>query len=129
MEEQKRVLVIDDEESVRDAYVDALEDVPCVVETASSGEEGLRKAQTGSVALIFLDLKMPGMSGADVLRKIRSFDEKVVVYIVTAFHGEFLDKLEAIERDGLTFKLLHKPIGQEAIRKVTAAALGQSASG
>ncbi|MCX6377021.1 MAG: response regulator [Armatimonadetes bacterium] len=122
--EQKRVLVIDDEESVRDAYINALEDMPCVVETASSGEEGLQKARTGSVALIFLDLKMPGMSGADVLRQIRAFDAKVAIYVVTAFQGEFLEALEAIERDGLTFKLLQKPIGQQAIRKVTATTLG-----
>ncbi len=120
---QPRVLVIDDEESVRDAFTDALEDMPYVVETASSGEEALEKAKSSPADLVFLDLKMPGMDGVEVLHSIRELDEAVPIYIVTAFHSEFLDRLQAAEEEGLAFQLLHKPIGQEAIRKVAAAVL------
>ncbi len=120
---QPRVLVIDDEESVRDAFTDALEDMPYVVETASSGEDALEKAKSSPADLVFLDLKMPGMDGVEVLHHIRELDEAVPIYIVTAFHTEFLDRLQAAEEEGLAFHLLHKPIGQEAIRKVAAAVL------
>ena len=120
---QPRVLVIDDEASVRDAFVDALEDMPYVVAAASGGEEGLSIAQSDPADLIFLDLKMPGMDGVEVLHHIRALDEVVPVYIVTAFHAEFLDRLQAAEEEGLAFQLLHKPIGQEAIRKVATAVL------
>jgi len=120
---QPRVLVIDDEESVRDAFVDALEDLPYVVEAASGGEEALAKAKISPADLIFLDLKMPGMDGVEVLHRIRELDEVVPIYIVTAFHAEFLDRLQAAEEEGLAFHLLHKPIGQEAIRKVATAVL------
>ncbi len=124
MASQPRVLVIDDEQSVRDAFVNALEDMPYVVETAGDGEEALEKAKSSPVDLVFLDLKMPGMDGVEVLREIRALDETVPVYIVTAFYGEFLDRLQIAEDEGLTFQLLHKPIGQEAIRKVSITALG-----
>ena len=120
---QPRVLVIDDEESVRDAFADALEDMPYVVEAVSGGEEALAKAQSDPADLIFLDLKMPGMDGVEVLHHIRELDAAVPVYIVTAFHAEFLDRLQAAEEEGLAFQLLHKPIGQEAIRKVAMAVL------
>ena len=120
---QPRVLVIDDEESVRDAFADALEDMPYVVEAASGGEEALSIAQSDPADLIFLDLKMPGMDGVEVLHEIRALDDTVPVYIVTAFHAEFLDRLQAAEEEGLAFQLLHKPIGQEAIRKVATAVL------
>ena len=123
MVSQPRVLVIDDEESVRDAFADALEDMPYVVEAASGGEEALSIAQSDPADLIFLDLKMPGMDGVEVLHHIRALDEVVPVYIVTAFHAEFLDRLQAAEEEGLAFQLLHKPIGQEAIRKVATAVL------
>ena len=124
MVSQPRVLVVDDEESVRDAFVDALEDLPYVVDAASGGEEAVEKAKSSPVDLVFLDLKMPRMDGVEVLHKIRELDDAVPVYIVTAFHAEFLDRLQSAENEGLAFHLLHKPIGQEAIRKVTITALG-----
>jgi len=120
---QPRVLVIDDEESVRDAFADALEDLPYVVEAVSGGEAALEKTKSSPADLVFLDLKMPGMDGVEVLHHIRQLDETVPIYIVTAFHGEFLDRLQTAEEAGLGFQLLHKPIGQEAIRKVAMAAL------
>ncbi len=123
MVSQPRVLIIDDEESVRDAFADALEDLPYVVETVSGGEEALEKTKRSPADLVFLDLKMPGMDGVEVLHEIREMDEAVPIYIVTAFHAEFLDRLQAAEVEGLAFQLLHMPIGQEAIRKVATAVL------
>ena len=124
MAAQAQVLVIDDEESVRDAFVDALEGMSFVVRTASSGPEALEMVRSGPLALVFLDLKMPGMDGVEVLRKIREADEAVPVYVVTAFYAEFLSRLQAAEDEGLAFQSLCKPVGQEAIRKVTTTALG-----
>jgi len=66
MVSQPRVLVIDDEESVRDAFADALEDLPYVVEAVSDGEEALKKAKSSPADLVFLDLKMPGMDASTV---------------------------------------------------------------
>ena len=124
MAAQAQVLVIDDEESVRDAFVDALEGMPFVVTTACGGPEALEILRSGPMALVFLDLRMPGMDGVEVLRKIREADEAVPVYLVTAFYAEFISRLQAAEDEGLAFKLVCKPLGQEAIRKVTTAGLG-----
>ena len=112
---EPRILAVDDEESVRDAFVNALEDMPCVVGTASSGQEAVEKAQDGPLSLVFLDLKMPGMDGMEFLRRLRALDETAPVCIVTAFHGEFDSRLQAAEDEGIAFELLHKPIGQDAI--------------
>lgn len=120
----QRVLVIDDEECVRDAFIDALEDMQCTVVAAPSGMEGVRQVESGLVNLIFLDLKMPNMDGVETLRRIRAVNKEVPVYVVTAFHAEFLDKLQSAEDEGLVFELLHKPIGHTAIRKVTSSVLG-----
>lgn len=123
MSQAQRILVIDDEESVRDAFADALENTAYEVETASSGEEGVAKARSASFDLVFLDLKMPGMDGVETLRALRALDGRVPVYVVTAFHAQFLERLELAEREGLPFELVHKPLGQEAIRQVTEAVL------
>ncbi len=123
MNAQRRILVIDDEESVRDSFIDALETEPYCLEAVASGAEGVACARAGSYDLVFLDLKMPGMDGVETLRALRQLDCRVPVYIVTAFHPEFLDRLEAAERERLSFELVHKPIGQAGIREVTRAVL------
>ena len=55
----KKVLVIDDDESVRDAFCMALEDEDCDLDIAEDGKKGLQMASEGKYDLIFLDFKMP----------------------------------------------------------------------
>ena len=121
MSARRQILVIGDEQSVCDAFVKALEETPYHVETASSGDEGAQKARTRPFGLIFLDLALPGQDGVEALRALRVTDADVPVYILTAFHGEFLDRLESAHSEGLCFQLVHKPVGQDAIREVVRA--------
>lgn len=120
----KNVLVIDDEESVRKAFTLALEDSKYHLDTAESGEKGVELKNKNDYSLVFLDLKMPGMNGVETLRAIRETDATIPIYIVTAFHKEFLEELQAVQRDGLQFQLLRKPIGNDEILTILDSVLG-----
>ncbi|RMH59628.1 MAG: response regulator [Candidatus Hydrogenedentota bacterium] len=80
-----RILVVDDEESIRLLYQEELTDEGYEVETAANGEEALRKIQESKFDIVTLDIKMPGMSGLEVLKKIREVDVELPVILCTAF--------------------------------------------
>lgn len=109
------ILVIDDDSAVRKAFKLALEDTTYEVDEAESGEEGIKKLTNKEYRLVFLDLKMPGISGIETLRKLRQFNHTIPVYIVTAFHKEFLSDLQNLRQEGIRFELLRKPLGANDI--------------
>ncbi len=111
----KRILVIDDDETIRKIYMQALKDTPNQVDMAESGESGVGLQREFKYDLIFLDLNMRGMNGIEVLREIRKTDEDVPIYIVTAFYKEFLEKIASAIEDGLKFEITHKPITRKQI--------------
>jgi DNA-binding NtrC family response regulator len=80
-----RVLVIDDEESIRELLKDFLEDKGLEVVTTPDGRSGLDLLKEDNFDLFLLDLMMPGMSGLDVLREVASEDIKVPSIVITAF--------------------------------------------
>ena len=121
----KRILVIDDEEAVRESFTLALGDAGLEVDTAESGEKGLQMKKDAEYDLIFLDLKMPGMNGVETLRQIRKTDKKVPIYIFTAFHKEFFEELKIARKEMLSFEILKKPIGTDLIVMLTKLILGQ----
>ncbi len=112
------ILVIDDEEPVRDAFLLALESMDCAIRTAATGEQGIAEASAHKPELIFLDLRMPGMGGAEVLRRLQACCADVPIYIVTAFRRDFGDELNAASRDGLGFQIVDKPLSAEQIRSI-----------
>ena len=119
----KHILVIDDDASIRDAFILALKDTGYQLDTAETGEEGIEKEQSKKHDLIFLDLKMPGMSGIEVLQKIRIVNKETPIYIITAFYKEFADELKNAEKERLTFELIKKPIRSDQILLVTKSVL------
>lgn len=115
----KNILVIDDDAGIRQSFALALEDTGYQVDTAERGEEGVEKERSKKYDLLFLDLKMPGMSGIDALREIRKANKKIPIYIITAFYMEFSDELMAAEKEDLHFELIKKPIRSDQILLVT----------
>lgn len=116
----KSILVIDDEEAIRKSFVLALEDSGYTVDAAESGERGIELHKEKPYGAIFLDLKMPGIDGIQVLRRMREKDKRVPIYIITAFHEEFFKELKAIEAEGINFELLRKPVeSAQIIQAVT----------
>jgi len=110
-----RILVIDDEEAVRKSFILALDQPDYKVDVASSGEMGLKLFVNNKYDLIFLDLKMPGKSGVETLRDLRSLDAEVPVYIITAFDDEYFSQLITAAAEGINFDIISKPLGSERI--------------
>jgi CheY-like chemotaxis protein len=112
------ILVIDDEEVIRKSFILALDGTGYNVETAESGERGIEKAQETNFDLIFLDLRMPGLDGAETLREIWQIGQSVPIYITTAFYDDFIDQLQSATDDGISFYLLKKPVDGDEIRSI-----------
>lgn len=120
----KRILIIDDEESVRKGFSLSLEDAGFEADTAANGIEGLEKVKKDKYDMILLDLKMPGMDGVETLRGIRKIYPDLPVYIITAFHAEFFGQLQAATNDGIEFELLRKPIESDDLCAIVEGVLG-----
>lgn len=84
----KKILVVDDEANIRELYRVELAEEGYEVELAENGLEALRKLESGRPDLVTLDVKMPGLDGIEVLRRIRQVNASLPVLLLTAF-GEF----------------------------------------
>lgn len=120
----KRILVIDDEPAVRESFVYALTGEPYSVDAAASGVEGIEKAEGARPDLIFLDLRMPGMDGVEVLRRLQNRCSAVPVYIITAFRREYMQPLKEAAAEGLRFDVMDKPLEPEQIRLLVRSVFG-----
>jgi DNA-binding NtrC family response regulator len=109
-----RVLLIDDEEELVTALVERLGYRGVRAESALSGSEALDKMRTGSFDVVVLDLKLPGMDGTEVLRRIKKEHPEVPVLMITG-HGSVVDGTE--EKPDEAYAFLAKPIGIEDLIK------------
>src|SRR5437660_3035697 len=78
-----RILIIDDDKSLLESYTVLLED-EFQVFTAETGERGLDLLRHEDVHLVLLDIRLPGIDGIEVLRRIKAMDENVDVIMITA---------------------------------------------
>ncbi len=114
-----RILVVDDEPGLLATLAANLELEDFEVITASSGEEALAKAQQTPVDLVLSDVRMPGMSGVELFRKLKEIRPGLPVIIMTAFALE--DLIEGALRDGV-FTVLPKPFDVEHVIALVALA-------
>ena len=80
-----KILVVDDELSVRTSLEEWFLEDGFRVDTAESAEETLKKIQPGAFDLILLDIKMPGMDGITLQKKIKEIDPQAIIIIITAY--------------------------------------------
>lgn len=125
---EKHILVIDDEQGVRDAFEMALERQGYHITTAASGEEGVAKATERKPDLVFLDLNMPGIDGVETMRRLQANHDDVLIYIVTAYYPDYMESLARAADDGLVFELAQKPLSMEEIRTITQGVLEHPSS-
>jgi DNA-binding response OmpR family regulator len=118
--EQKRILVVDDEKNIRLTLSQALETLGIPVQTAADGEEAMQKLQDSDFSLVLLDLKLPGMDGLEVLRRIRESRPKTRVIMITA-HGTIDYAVEAMKLGAVDF--LRKPFSPAEIRRLVSRVL------
>jgi two-component system, NtrC family, response regulator len=109
----RSVLLVDDERDALDVGALALRREGCLVETASTPSEALDKVRVHSYDAAVLDLKMPEMSGIDLLRALRGIDPDVAVVMVTGY-ATIESAVEAV-REGAS-DYLPKPFTPEELR-------------
>ena len=117
-----RILVIDDDASVRESLKMILEYGGYECQLARSGHEGVDRVTRSSPDLVLLDVKMPGMDGLDVLRQIRSHQETVPVVMISG-HGTVTTAVEATRLGAFDF--LEKPLSTERVKITIRNALDQ----
>lgn len=121
-----KVLVADDERSICEAFGLLLETEGHTPLMASTGEEALRLVRESHPDLVFVDVRMPGMGGLDVLRAIRGLDPALPVVVMTAY-GTLETAAEALRNEA--FDYLGKPLDVAQIRQVLRRALHSPAPG
>jgi len=84
---KNKILVVDDEQLIRWSIEQNLKKQGYEVLTAANGEDALKLAREEQPELILLDIQMPGISGMEVLEKVKEFDDDIVVIMVTAHGG------------------------------------------
>ena len=107
------ILIIDDEESLRDGCRQTLEKSGYTVLTAGEGVEGIKIARENKPEIAFIDLKMPGMSGMEII-EILSRDIPDVVLIMITGYATIVSAVEAIQKGAYDY--LPKPFSPDQLR-------------
>jgi two-component system, NtrC family, response regulator AtoC len=115
-----RVLVVDDERKMRRVLQILLEQMGIESVPAESGEAALEHFGSEKIDLVLTDLKMPGMSGVELLGRIRALDPDVPVMVLTA-HGTVQTAVEAMKQGAFDYIL--KPFDVQAIELIIRNAL------
>lgn len=102
-----KILVIDDEKSIRRALTEILEFEDFEVDEAEDGKEGLAKAKASFYDIIFCDIKMPKMDGMEVLEEIQKEKLESPVIMISG-HGNIETAVEAIKKGAFDF--IEKPL-------------------
>jgi len=81
----RRILIVDDELSVRGSLEEWFREDGFQVVTAEDGLAAIRAMERGPYDIILLDLKMPGMDGIEVQKRVREIDPRATIIILTAY--------------------------------------------
>lgn len=114
------ILVIDDEENIRNGLAANFEMEDYKVKTASSGKEGLSIVSKGDIDLVVTDLRMDGMSGEEVLKRITTETPGIPVVVLTG-HGSIDSAVEAMKNGAYDF--LTKPLNLDQLNVIVKRAL------
>jgi CheY-like chemotaxis protein len=122
------VLVVDDDDTVRSSLRDALASGDIRVSVASSGREALERVTAEPVDLVLADVRMPGMDGLELLRRLQvgtpAGGPAAAVVLMTAYHDPEIGVTAA--REGAR-ACLHKPLDLLELRALVARLLGDRA--
>lgn len=110
---RRRVLVCDDERNIRLTLSQVLESMGLDVDTAVNGQDALERLGQQAYGLLLLDVRMPGLDGMEVLRRVREVQPGVRVIMITA-HGTVESAVEAMKLGAVDF--IQKPFSVDEIR-------------
>lgn len=122
MDKKERIMIVDDEKIVRESLYHWFMDEGYDVDTAESSEAALKKFDKDKFDLILLDMKMPGMSGLDLLPKLKHIDPGCFVILITA-HASVPSAIQALKEGA--FDYITKPVDPEELNHIVKNALQQ----
>jgi DNA-binding response OmpR family regulator len=111
--DHKRILVIEDDREMRSLLQDFIEDAGFEVDAVADGSEAFRKLARETFDLMITDIRMPGLSGIDILPGLKKLLPQAPVIVITAFGSEKVHH-KILERGGNAY--LEKPIHLEELR-------------
>ncbi len=116
---ESSIFVVDDDQGILESFEAIFgDDYPLVL--LDSGATALQEIRKENPKLLFLDIKMPGMNGLEILRQIREMNSETKVVIVTALPQ---DKYEEIARRYGVYRYLRKPFDLEAVESIAKSVL------
>ena len=115
MDTKTRILIIDDEDIVLKSCLRILKKEEYEIDTAYSGEEGLKLTDEKEYGIVITDLKMPGLGGMEVLASLRKNKPEITVIIFTGYATEE-NAREALKNGA--FDYIPKPFTNEELRTV-----------
>ena len=113
LEKKPVILVIDDEEAMRDSCCQILLKEGLLTETAEDGSIGLEKVKETKPDLVLVDLKMPGVNGMEVLEKTKEIDPNIITVVITGY-ATVESAVEAMKKGAYDF--LPKPFTPDQLR-------------
>ncbi|MCI0420968.1 MAG: response regulator [Acidobacteria bacterium] len=112
-ETRQRVLIVDDEDLVRETLKRMVEAHDIQTVAVSNGAQAVKAAQEESFRMVFLDLSMPGMNGVETLKALKDIDRDLVFVVVTGLTGE--DDLFRSVLDHAPVSVVPKPFTMQQI--------------
>ena len=122
MKNGKKILIVDDELSVRNSLREWFLEDGFAVETAEDGNTALQRMHSGPYDIVIIDLKMPGMDGITLERRIRQIDKDAAIIILTAF-ASVETAVEALKLGA--FDYVTKPVDPDELSNTVRNALKQ----
>ena len=120
MIETALISIVDDDESIREAIQSLLRSVGFRAKTFATAEQFLQSDQIENTACLILDVRMPGMSGLELQRRLMATQCRIPIVFVTA-HGDEEARSRALQEGAVEFLL--KPFSEEALLNAIQAAL------
>ena len=121
------ILVIDDEECIRDSCCQVLTKAGYRVETAINGDVGLAKAREIEPDVALMDLDMPGASGFEVMDRLNEINPEIIKIVVTG--NTTIDLEKEVIRKGRALSYLTKPFSPDQLKQAVRKALDSKAVG
>ncbi len=118
--QSKLIAIVDDDDSVRIALEGLLKSVGLLAQAFESGEEFILSGQQSETGCLIADIRMPGMSGLELQRRLNAEGFRIPIVFITA-HGDAKMRMQALRAGAVEF--LAKPFDDEALLGNVRAAL------
>lgn len=114
-EKDIKILLIEDEQDIRESYVDMLKFLGLKAEAAENGIEGLKKLEQNNFEIVMTDLNMPEMDGMETMRRIKKKNKEIEVIVITGF-ATIENAISAMKQGA--FDYITKPVSFEHVKIV-----------